>query len=48
MLRKNVLRWLAIGALGLALAGGGIAWGAQTGTTVQQIANPGGAGGNGG
>jgi hypothetical protein len=48
MLRNKVLRWLAIGALGIALAGGGMAWGAYAGPTVQQMANPGGSGGNGG
>jgi hypothetical protein len=48
MLRKKLLRWLAIGALGIALAGGSIALGGTVGPTVQQMANPGVPGGNGG
>ncbi len=48
MLRKKLLRWLTIGALGVALAGGSFALNQNVGASVQQVADPGGAGGNGG
>lgn len=48
MVRRTLLRWIALGALGIALAGGSFAVGQSVAPTVQQIANPGTPGGNGG
>jgi hypothetical protein len=48
MLRKKLLRWLTLGALGLALIGGPLGFAHLGSPAVHQVADPGNPTGNGG